>query len=74
MSSHRAAIEMIAEKVEEIRAELDTATQLANSAKENWNRRVKEVELLTHQLKAWEDSLSTLVHDANVSHVQVYPS
>lgn len=74
MSSHRATLDMLKEKIEELRKDLGVALNNRNAAAANLERKNKEVTQLEYELSQLEHTHSVLTHDANVEHVQVYPS
>ncbi len=81
MSSHRQTIEMLEEKITDLQRQWVDAGIIVEKAKtgiqkaENELRRAEQDrELVNHELKGLEHTLDVLKHDANVEHVQVYPS
>jgi recombinational DNA repair ATPase RecF len=64
MSSHRATIEMIQNKIEELNKDYGTALSQRNAAKANLERKEKDVQLIEHELAELGKSLALLTEDA----------
>lgn len=74
MSSHRATLEMIEDKIKSLKQDLGVAINNRNVAQVTLDRRAKDVTQLEYEIGQLEHTFSVLRHDANVEHVQVYPS
>jgi chromosome segregation ATPase len=66
MSSHRATIEMIQNKIDELNKDYGTALSQRNLAKVNLERKEKDVKLIEHELDELRKTLVVLTQDAGV--------
>ena len=74
MSSHRAVLEMLNAKIDEVNKDLGTAISNRNAAQQNLARKEKEVSAIQYELDQLYASRNLLEHDAKLGEVQVHPS
>lgn len=74
MSSHRATLEMLNAKIDEINKDLGVAVSTRNAAQQNLARKEKEVAQIQYELDQLYATRNVLEHDAKLGEVQVYPS
>ena len=74
MSSHRAVLEMLNAKIDEVNKDLGTAISNRNAAQQNLARKEKEVSAIQYELDQLYASRNLLEVDAKLGEGQVHPS
>lgn len=74
MSNHRAALDMLQEKIEAVQKDVDTARHAIEPARINYQRKCKDAEALEYELAQLLHTQKVLMQDAKLGEVQVHPS
>lgn len=64
MSSHRATIDMVKTKIEELNKDYGVALAQRNGARENLERKEKDVKLIEHEMGELRATLRVLIEDS----------